>query len=52
MIKSLKAENNFLANSGEQLKIIEHGLNDDFSLVPFQQKLESTNLFPLKTNTS
>ncbi|MEP6681860.1 MAG: arsenosugar biosynthesis radical SAM (seleno)protein ArsS [Parafilimonas sp.] len=47
-MKSLKAQNNFLANANEQLEIIEHGPNHDFALIPFQQKLEAANLFPLK----
>jgi radical SAM/Cys-rich protein len=47
-MKSLKAQHSFLAKASEQLKIIEHGYNDDFKLVPFQQKLEASNLFPLK----
>jgi radical SAM/Cys-rich protein len=47
-MKSLKAQNSFLANAAEQVEIIEHGQTADFSLVPFQQKLEQSNLFPLK----
>lgn len=47
-MKSLKAQNNILADAHEQIEIIEHGQTGDFSLVPFQQKLEQTNLFPLK----
>jgi len=47
-MKSLKAEHNILANANDQLEIIEHGISGDFSLVPFQQKLEQSNLFPLK----
>jgi radical SAM/Cys-rich protein len=47
-MKSLKAQHNVLANAHEQLGIIEHGYNDNFNLVPFQQKLETSNLFPLK----
>ena len=48
MIKSLKAQNSFLVDAGEQIEVIEHGQNHDFALIPFQQKLEATNLFPLK----
>lgn len=49
-MKSLKAQGNFLADTHEQLAILEHGKNHDdaFKLVPFQQKLEEINLFPLK----
>ncbi len=45
---SLKAQNNFLANANEQIEIIEHGQTGDFSLIPFQQKLEKIGLYPLK----
>lgn len=47
--KSLKAQGNILANSKEQLDILEHGINhnDEFRLVPFQQKLEQIGLYPL-----
>ncbi|MBC7720696.1 MAG: radical SAM protein, partial [Pedobacter sp.] len=47
--KSLKAQGNILANSQEQLNILEHGINhnDEFRLVPFQQKLEQIGLYPL-----
>jgi radical SAM/Cys-rich protein len=47
-MKSLKAQNNVLADAQEQVEIIEHGLEGDFALIPFQQKLEETGLFPLK----
>lgn len=47
-MKSLKAQNNSLADVQHQLQIIEHGSNGDFTLVPFQQKLEQSGLFPLK----
>ncbi|MEO6328257.1 MAG: arsenosugar biosynthesis radical SAM (seleno)protein ArsS [Ginsengibacter sp.] len=45
--KSLKAQNNILADAHEQLEIIEHGRTGDFALVPFQQKLENIGLLPL-----
>ncbi|MEO6667871.1 MAG: arsenosugar biosynthesis radical SAM (seleno)protein ArsS, partial [Ferruginibacter sp.] len=32
----------------EQIEIIEHGQTGDFALVPFQQKLEQSNLYPLR----
>ena len=47
-MKSLKAQHNILADAHEQIKIIEHGQSGDFTLVPFQQKLQQENLFPLK----
>jgi len=47
-MKSLKAQNSFLANASEQVEIIEHGQTGDFFLVPFQQKLEQSDLYPLK----
>ena len=47
-MKSLKAQHNILANAYQQLEIIEHGYHDNFNLIPFQQQLEASNLFPLK----
>ncbi|MBC7849119.1 MAG: DUF3641 domain-containing protein, partial [Chitinophagaceae bacterium] len=49
-MKSLKAQHHLLAESSEQLEILEHGRNHDkaFALIPFQQKLEASGLFPLK----
>ena len=47
-MKSLKAEQNILANAHEQIEIIAHGIKGDFNLVPFQEKLEQSNLFPFK----
>jgi radical SAM/Cys-rich protein len=32
----------------QQLAILEHGRTADYALVPFQQKLEETGLYPLK----
>ncbi|MCW3092676.1 MAG: radical protein [Ferruginibacter sp.] len=48
-LKSLKAQHNILANSNEQIAILEHGVDhrDLFSLVPFQQKLDGIGLYPL-----
>ncbi|MEJ7829655.1 MAG: arsenosugar biosynthesis radical SAM (seleno)protein ArsS [Segetibacter sp.] len=46
-MKSLKAEHNILAESHHQIEILEHGTTDDFALVPFQQKLEESGLYPL-----
>ncbi len=47
-MKSLKAQNSILADAHEQIEIIEHGQTGNFALVPFQQKLEQSNLYPLK----
>ncbi len=49
-MKSLKAEHNILADGQEQLKILEHGQTGDFALIPFQQKLEQFDLYPLKSS--
>lgn len=46
-MKSLKAQHSFLAEAHQQLEIIEHGQSGDFALVPFQQKLEQSGLYPL-----
>jgi len=47
-MKSLKAQHSILANAHEQIEIIEHGLAGDFALVPFQEKLQQSALYPLK----
>src|SRR6476620_8107023 len=47
-MKSLNAQHHILANAHQQVDIIEHGGTGDFALVPFQQKLEQSNLYPLK----
>ena len=47
-MRSLKAAHNILADSHEQMKILEHGQTGDFALIPFQQKLEQFDLYPLK----
>ena len=47
-MKSLKAQHSILTNAHEQIEIIEHGLAGDFALVPFQKKLEQSDLYPLK----
>jgi len=47
-MKSLKAQNNILADSHAQVEILEHGQTGDFALVPFQQKLDETGLYPLQ----
>jgi len=47
-MKSLKAQGNVLADTRLQIDIIEHGRTGDFSLVPFQEKLAQSNLYPKK----
>ena len=47
-MKSLKAQHSFLADAHQQMEILEHGKTGDFNLVPFQQKLEDSGLYPLK----
>jgi radical SAM/Cys-rich protein len=47
-MKSLKAQHSVLADAHEQLEILEHGQTDNFSLVPFQEKLQQSALYPLK----
>lgn len=48
-MKSLKAQHHQLANAGEQIDILEHGRDgNDYTPVPFFEKLETIGLFPLK----
>ena len=47
-MKSLKAQNNILTHAHAQVEILEHGQTGDFSLIPFQQRLEENNLYPLR----
>ncbi|WP_121354312.1 arsenosugar biosynthesis radical SAM (seleno)protein ArsS [Flavisolibacter nicotianae] len=47
-MRSLKAQHSSLADAHEQVAIIERGRTGDFALVPFQQNLEGSNLYPLK----
>ena len=47
MIKSLQAQHNILADARIQQEILKHGRTGEFSLVPFQQKLLESRLFPL-----
>ena len=47
-MKSLKVQHSILADANEQLQIIEHGQSGDFALVPFQEKLQQSGLYPLK----
>ncbi len=52
-MKSLLAAHNKLSFAKEQIEILEHGSSGEFRLIPFQQKLMESDLFPLTpTNTS
>ncbi|MBL7731569.1 MAG: arsenosugar biosynthesis radical SAM protein ArsS [Chitinophagaceae bacterium] len=47
-MKSLKANAHLLADSQQQLSILENGTDTNmYALVPFQQKLEESGLYPL-----
>lgn len=48
-MKSLQAQHHKLADTAEQIGILEHGANQDdaFKLEPFQQKMEAIGLYPL-----
>ena len=46
-MKSLLADHNKLSLASEQIDILEHGSHSDYSLIPFQQKLEESKLYPL-----
>ena len=50
-MKSLLATQNKLAIASEQIGILEHGITDEYMLIPFQQKLEESNLYPLRPTT-
>lgn len=45
---SLKYRHHRLSEVATQLSILEQGPTPDFSLVPFQQKLEESGLYPLR----
>jgi radical SAM/Cys-rich protein len=45
---SLQYRHDRLSDTQVQLDILEHGATGDFALVPFQQKLEESGLFPLR----
>lgn len=48
-MKSLKAQHHKLANADDQIDILEHGRNgEEYTPVPFFEKLETIGLFPLK----
>ncbi|HVF82166.1 MAG TPA: arsenosugar biosynthesis radical SAM (seleno)protein ArsS [Flavisolibacter sp.] len=46
--RTLKRQHHQLADAQHQLEIIAHGQTGDFTLVPFQQKMEEAGLYPLK----
>lgn len=46
--KSLKARGHFLVDTHAQIDILEHGKDDNFKLIPFQQKMERFGLYPLR----
>lgn len=47
--KSLKAQSHFLADVSNQIEVLEHGdKENEYRLVPFQEKLQVAGLFPLK----
>ncbi len=48
MSQSLKAQQSFLADVNQQIAILNQGHLTDYTLVPFQQKLEENGLYPLK----
>ena len=46
--KSLQSRHHLLADTSRQVEILEHGIVDhDYSLVPFQQRLQDIGLYPL-----
>lgn len=45
---SLKTQNNKLADPHVQVDIIQHGHSETHRLIPFQQRLEESGLYPLK----
>jgi radical SAM/Cys-rich protein len=47
-MKSLKAQGNILADANYQLELLETDNHNDYRLIPFQQKMESLGLFPLR----
>ena len=50
-MKSLVAINSKLAIASEQINILEHGQSGDFRLIPFQQQLTKSGLYPLQSTT-
>src|SRR5919206_4910847 len=50
-MKTLQRQQHQLANTSVQLDILEHGRTPDYALVPFQEKLEGSKLYPLIPTT-
>ncbi|MDB5279570.1 MAG: radical superfamily protein [Ferruginibacter sp.] len=50
-MKSLLAEHSRLAIASEQIDILEHGQSPGYRLIPFQQQLEASGLYPLHPTT-
>ena len=49
-MKSLKVTGNVLANTTAQINVLENGIKGhEFTLIPFQQKLENIGLYPLSS---
>ncbi|HEX4887957.1 MAG TPA: arsenosugar biosynthesis radical SAM (seleno)protein ArsS [Luteibaculaceae bacterium] len=48
MIKSLKATQNNLADSKNQIEVLERGVRDDLHLPSFASKMEEAGLYPLR----
>src|SRR5690349_21383690 len=47
-LKSLQSRHHDLADASYQVNVLEHGsIDNELSLVPFQQKLEELELYPL-----
>ena len=47
-MKSLKAQGNSLAQGAFQLEVLKNAGRDEFTPIPFQQKLAESGLYPLK----
>ncbi len=47
-MQSLQKQGSLLADTKYQLELLED--NDDFSLIPFQQKLDNIGLYPMQPN--
>ena len=46
-MRTLKRQHHQLSDTNAQIEILEHGRTGDFALIPFQQKLEESGLYPL-----
>ena len=47
-MRTLKRQHHQLSDTNAQIEILEHGRTGDFALIPFQQKLEESGLYPLR----